>query len=152
MEIKLQKIKNFLKNFFIINDSVHHIAGGAALGIFFGILPGEGIGTTLVFTSLLRLNGSAAVVGVMTTNMWSTFAALPLAVLSGGLLFGQTSTSLYDHFYQTYNLGWKYFFSKAILFELALPLIVGYLLVSLAVASFFYFFIFIFLKYFKIRD
>lgn len=137
--------------FFAIKDSAHNIAAGAALGIFFGILPGEGVGTTLVFASLLRLNGAAATLGVLATNMWTTFVVLPMAVFTGSFLFGQTSASLYDHFYQTYNLGWKYFLSKVIFFDLALPLMCGYLLVSVAIALFFYLFVLIFLKYFKIE-
>jgi len=147
----IEKIKKFLLSLFTLKDSAHNIAGGLALGIFWGILPGEGVGTTLVTATLLRLNLAAATIGILASNMWSTFVILPLAVLTGGALFGHTKNDLYAQFYQTYQLGWKYFLSKAILFDLALPLIVGYLLVSIAIALFFYLLIFLVLKYFRVE-
>ena len=151
MKNVFQKIKNFFANFFTLNDSAHHIAGGVALGVFFGILPGEGGGTTLVAATLLKFNRAAATIGILSSNMWTTFLTLPLAVFIGGKLFGQSKKTLYEHFYQTYNLGWKYFLSKVIFFELALPLIVGYLIVSVVIALAFYLVIFVLLKYFKIQ-
>jgi uncharacterized protein (DUF2062 family) len=48
-------------------------------------------------------------------------------------------------------MGLRFFFSKAVLLDLALPLIVGYLIVSLAIAMLFYLFIYVFLKYFKVE-
>ena len=152
MKKSLQKIKKFFVRFFTLKDSAHNIAGGISLGVFFGILPGEGVGTTLVLASILRLNRAAATMGILASNMWTTFLTLPLAVFIGGSLFGQTKKSLYDHFYQTYNLGWRYFLSKVIFFDLALPLIVGYLIVSIVIALVFYLTIFVLLKYFKVQQ
>jgi len=151
MKITINKIKKFFVQFFTLNDSAHNIAGGIALGVFFGILPGEGVGTTLVTASIFKLNRAAATMGILASNMWTTFLTLPLAVFIGGALFGQTKKSLYDHFYQTYQLGWKYFLSKVIFFDLALPLIIGYLIVSVAIALAFYLVIFVLLKYFKVQ-
>ncbi|MDD5396756.1 MAG: DUF2062 domain-containing protein [Candidatus Moranbacteria bacterium] len=152
MKTTLDKIKSFFAHFFTLDDSAHNIAGGAALGIFLGILPGEGVATTLVLASVLKLNRASATAGIFATNMWSTFVALPLAAIVGGFFFGINPAQLSQEFNRTYHLGLKFFLSKAIFFDLALPLIVGYLLVSLAISLLFYFFIFLLLKYFKVKQ
>lgn len=151
MKITLHKIKNFFAHFFTLDDSAHNIAGGAALGILLGILPGEGLATTLILASLLKLNKASATAAVLATNMWGTVAALPLATIVGGFLFGQSPAHLSAQFYQTYHLGLKYFLSKVIFFDLALPLISGYILVSTTIAALFYILTLILLKYFKVR-
>ncbi len=84
-----ERIKIFFKKFFLINDTPHKIAAGAALGIFLGIVPGEGVMTTLVLASLFRFNRAAALIGVLATNMWTTLAVLPLAAGVGSFLFGE---------------------------------------------------------------
>lgn len=151
MKNTLNKIKSFFASFFDLEDSAHNIAAGAALGVFFGIMPVEGITTTLVFVTLLGFNKPSALIGMLATNSWTTFALLPLAALTGGLLFNQTIASLYAQFDRTFQMGLKFFFSKAVLLDLALPLIVGYLIVALTIALLFYLFIYIFLKYFKVE-
>ena len=152
MDKFLSKIKAFFSHFFTLDDTPHNIAGGAALGIFLGILPGEGVATTLVFASLLKLNKASATAAILATNMWSTLAVLPLATFVGGFLFHENSAALSRQFYQTYHLGWKYFFSKAIFFDLALPLITGYIIISLIIAFLFYFSIIFLLKYKKSKN
>ncbi len=151
MKVTIHKIKKFFASFFTLEDSAHNIAAGAALGIFFGIMPVEGITTTLVFVTLLKFNKPSALIGMFATNSWTTFFLLPLAALTGGLLFNQSIASLYAQFGRTYQVGLRFFFSKAVLLDLALPLIVGYLIVSLAIAMLFYLFIYVFLKYFKVE-
>lgn len=151
MKITRQKIKNFFMHFFTLDDTPHNIAGGVALGVFLGILPGEGLATTLILASILKLNRASAAMGVLATNMWGTFLALPLATVVGGFLFGQTPENLSSQFYQTYHLGFKFFLSKAIFFDLAVPLISGFILVSLATSLLLYIFVLILLKYFKVK-
>ncbi len=151
MKITWQKIKKFFEHFFTLDDSNHNIAGGAALGIFLGILPGEGVATTLLLASLFKLNRASALATILATNMWSTFVILPLAALVGGFLFNQTAANLSAQFYHTYHLGLKFFLSKIIFFDLALPLISGFIIVSTGIALFFYIAIFFFLKYSKIK-
>ena len=65
-----RKIKNGVKKFFLIDDTPHKIAGGFALGVFWGIMPGEGVATTLITAVLLRLNRLSATAGVAMSNMW----------------------------------------------------------------------------------
>jgi uncharacterized protein (DUF2062 family) len=144
------KIKNFFIQFFIIDDTPHKVAGGAALGIFLGILPGEGLLTTLFFAWLFRLNRLSATAGVLAFNMWATAIILPPAAAIGGFLFRINPNDLIQNFYATYHLGLKYFLSKIILLDLVLPLIAGYLVVAGAIALVLYFLLYYLLKNKKI--
>lgn len=148
----IKKVKNFFLHFFTLDDSPHNIASGTALGVFLGILPGEGVATTLIFASIFKLNRASATAGVLATNMWGTVAVLPLATIIGGFLFGQNSAHLSQEFQATYHLGFRYFLSKVIFFDLALPLIVGYVISSVLIAVIFYFAIYLLLKYKKISQ
>lgn len=132
LKLFLPKIKNFVQKFFLINDTPHKIAGGFALGIFLGIIPGEGVTATLVLSSLFGLNRLAATSGVLATNMWSTFVVLPLAGQIGAWIFRENYQSLIEQFNTTYHLGFKFLFSKYILFEIALPVATGFVIVALA--------------------
>lgn len=134
-----EKIRHFLKRFFLINDTPHKIAGGAALGVFFGITPGEGVITTLIFASLLRLNRLAATAGVLSVNMWTTVIALPAAAAIGGLIFRVDPKIISNDFHESVSLGWQYLFSWNIFRETALPLLVGYVVLAGAVAALVYF-------------
>lgn len=140
------KFKQFIEKFFLINDTPGKIAGGAALGIFLGIVPGEGILTTLVFTSLFCLNRMAATAGVLATNMWATVAILPFAAAVGGFFFRVNSDYLISEFNRTYHLGLKFFLSKIILLDILLPLVVGFFIVAGAIAVVFYFLLYFPLK------
>jgi len=145
-----KKLKNFLHRFFLIDDTPHKIAGGAALGIFMGIAPGEGVLVTLFFAWLLRLNRLAALSGVAATNGWTSFFLLPFSAAIGGFLFHVNSTELIQKFPASYSLGWKYFFSKIIFFDLVLPVAVGLTIIALVIAAVFYLAIYFSLKYKKI--
>jgi uncharacterized protein (DUF2062 family) len=147
----MYKFKNFLKHFFLIDDSPHKVAAGAALGIFLGIVPGEGVVSTLVLASLLHFNRLSATAGVFSTNMWGTVLVMPLAAFFGGKIFGVNPASLVENFNSTFELGLKYFFSKVIFLDLLLPLIVGFVIVSGAIALLFYFLLYYLLKYHKLR-
>lgn len=147
----MNKFKNFLKNFFLIDDSPHKVAGGVAVGIFMGIVPGEGLLSTLLFAYILRFNRLSALTALVAVNMWMTLIVLPLAAITGGFLFGVSSQSLINTFQNTYTLGWNYFFSKIILFELILPLMIGFVIVALIIALSFYLLVYFLLKYKKIK-
>jgi len=134
-----QKIRDYIKQFFLIDDSPHKIAGGAALGIFMGITPGEGVLTTLFFAYILRLNRLAALAGVLAVNMWTTVLALPVAAAIGGLIFRVSPQILSNDFHETLSLGWQYLLNWNILRETALPLIVGYVVFAGAIAAIVYF-------------
>lgn len=148
----ISKIKNFFLQFFTLKDSPHNIAGGVALGVFMGIVPGEGVMSTLVVASIFKLNKASATIGVLATNMWGTVVALPLATFVGGFLFGISPSHLSAEFNQTYHLGLKFFLSKAIFFDLALPLIVGFVISAGTIALIFYLIVYFLLKYKKVTN
>ena len=145
------KIKKFFYQFFLINDTPHKVAGGAALGIFLGTTPGEGLLATLIFASLFRLNRLAATAGVLATNMWMTVAVLPLAAGTGAFIFKTNPQDLINNFHTTYNLGMKFFLSKIILLDLVLPLATGFIIVAGIIAMAFYLLIYFSLKYKKVE-
>jgi len=145
------KIKPFFKKFFAIDDDPHKIAAGAALGIFWGIMPGEGVATTLITATIFKLNRAGALAGVVASNMWLTFVVLPIASAVGGFLFHENSTNLVAKFHQTYDLGHRAFLSKLFLLDIALPLIAGFLIVSVTISLSFYGVIYLLLKYHKLK-
>jgi uncharacterized protein (DUF2062 family) len=130
----------FFKQFFLINDTPHKIAAGAALGVFLGIAPGAGIAATLVLASVFKLNRLAAVAGAVATNTWTLVIALPMAAAVGGFLFGGNAASLIEHFNAIYDLGWRSLISKEMFLTIILPLAVGFIVVSGVIAVFFYIF------------
>lgn len=145
------RIKTYLKRFFLIDDTPHKVAAGFALGVFWGIMPGEGVGTTLVTAYLLRFNRLSATTGVLASNMWSTFVVLPLAAIAGGFVFHVSPESLTSSFWNTYDLGWKYFFTETIFLKILTPFFVGFFIVSIVIALVFYFLLYFVLKYKKIK-
>lgn len=146
----MSTLKKFFEQFFLINDTPHKIAAGTALGIFLGIVPGEGVITTLVLASVFKLNRLASVAGVVATNMWGTLVVLPLAALVGSVLSGNNASDIVYQFQNSYHLGFKFFMSKAILFDMVFPLVFGFILVAGLIALTFYMLIFFLLKSKKI--
>lgn len=143
------KLKGFINQFFLINDSPHKIAAGAAVGVFLGIAPGEGFVATLLIASLLKLNRLSATLAVAATNMWTTLVFLPVAAGAGGIIFGIDSTYLISEFQKSYDMGYKHLFTKLIVMDIALPLLVGYIIVAGLFSLIVYGALFISLKYSK---
>lgn len=140
-----KRIRDYIKKFFLIDDTPHKVAGGAALGAFMGITPGEGVLSTLLLAYIFRLNRLAALAGVLAFNMWTTVLALPVATAIGGLVFHVDPQKLSSDFHETLNLGWQYLFSWNILRETAIPLLAGYVILAGAVAGALYFSLLFFL-------
>ena len=152
MIIKLKlKLKKFFEKFFLINDTPGKVAGGAAVGIFIGIVPGEGVISTLLIASVFRLNRLAATAGVLITNMWMTLAVLPLAAYIGGVLFRVAPGQLMENFRATYDMGIGHFFNFTIFFELVIPLMVGFIIAAGIIALAFFFLLYFLLKYKKLK-
>jgi len=146
------KIKKLLLKFFLIDDTPHKVASGAALGIFLGIIPGEGVTASIVLSSIFRLNRLSAIGGALATNMWTTFFVLPLATFVGAFLFNKNSHELIRDFERNYHLvGYKVFLSKIVFFDLALPLMIGFLITAGVIALLFYFALFYLLKNHKMK-
>ncbi|MBU2028709.1 DUF2062 domain-containing protein [Patescibacteria group bacterium] len=130
----LAKIKTSSRKFFLINDTPQKIAVGFALGVFLGTIPGGGLLASLIVSSLLGLNRLAAISGALATNLWLTMVILPLAAKIGTLIFGEDYQSLIAQFQANYHLGYKFFLSSFVLFEIALPLAVGFVIIALLIS------------------
>lgn len=141
-----KKFKKFVRKFFFINDTPEKIAGGAALGIFLGIFPGEGLLATLFFASIFRLNKLSATAGVLAVNMWSTALVLPLAAGTGCFLFDIDYQNLINEFNINYHIGYKTFLVGTVFFDIALPLLVGFFVASGLIAATAYCLIYFILK------
>jgi uncharacterized protein (DUF2062 family) len=131
-------MRKFFKQFCGINDTPHKIAAGAALGVFLGIAPGAGVAASVLLSSIFKFNRLAAIAGAVATNTWTLIFALPLAAAAGGFMVGGNKMSLIEQFNQIQNLGFKFLFSKDILFDIVLPLTLGFVVVSGAIALFCY--------------
>ncbi len=145
------KIKSFVKKLFFLEDSPHKIAAGLAFGIFLGIIPGEGVTAALIFSSLFGFNRLSAISGALATNMWSTLAILPLAAKTGALISDESYSNLVQHFKSfNYTSSYKFFLSKYILFEIALPLVLGFVLWALIFSLLSYLIFWLLLRHKKI--
>lgn len=144
-KLVLKKIKESLRKFFLIDDTPHKVAAGAALGVFFGIAPGEGVATTLVFASLFRFNRLAATVGVLAVNMWATILVLPLAAGVGAFISGESYENLANQFHSVNGDYFQLLRSKILFFDITLPLLAGFFIVAGAIALVVYFFLLFFL-------
>lgn len=146
------RIKNTFLKFFLINDTPQKVAGGAALGVFLGIIPGEGVTASIVLSSIFRLNRLAAIGGALATNMWTTFFVLPPAAFVGAFLFNKKSQELFQDFHQNFDiLGFKVFLSKVVFFDMALPLIVGFFITAGSISLAVYFILLYLLKNHKLK-
>src|SRR4030043_1080833 len=134
-----KKIRDYIKQFFLIDETPHKVAGGAALGVFLGMTPGEGVLITLFFAYIFRLNRLAALAGVLAVNMWTTVLVLPFAAAIGGFIFRVNPQMLSNDFHESLSLGWQYLFSWNVLRETAVPLLVGYIIFAGSVALLIYF-------------
>jgi uncharacterized protein (DUF2062 family) len=148
-----KRIRDYIRQFFLIDDAPHKVAGGAALGIFMGITPGEGVLSTLFLAWVFRLNRLAALAGVLSVNMWTTVFVLPAAATIGGLIFHVSPEILSHDFHETLTLGWQYLFSWNVLRQTALPLLIGYIVIAGFAAAVVYFgLLYILTKRRKIRE
>ena len=144
-----KKFKNFFKQFFLIDDTPQKVAGGAALGMFMGIFPGEGVLSTLFFATIFRLNKLSAIAGILVFNMWTTFLFLPPSAAIGSFLFRMNYADIANQFQNIYHLStWQeaLIFSLAFFSKAAVPILVGFLIVAGSVSISFYFLLYFILK------
>lgn len=146
-----KRIRDYIKQFFLIDDTPHKIAAGAALGVFFGIVPGEGFGTTLLFSYLLRLNRLAALAGVSIVNTWTTVLVLPFAAIAGAFVLGVNKTEIIHRFNGLNGNYFQLFLNKVFFREITLPLLVGFFIVAGTVALLIYLLLLLVLNFRKTR-
>ena len=143
------KLRKLLEKFFLINDTPEKVAGGAALGIFMGIFPGEGVLSALFFSAIFRLNKLSTTAGVLATNMWMTAITLPVAAVVGSFLFNKKYSDLIGQFqkYQNFDTTKEALLFSLSIFETAfLPLLVGFFVVAGLISIGFYFLLYFILK------
>lgn len=142
-------LESILNRLFKINDSPQKVALGLGLGVFTGILPGTGPLAALFLASLLRLNRASAFLGSLITNTWLSIITFVFAVKLGALSFGVQWQDLYQ--------GWKLIFSdfhwqaflKASVLKVLLPVMTGYIEISLFLGLLAYISALIIIKSFK---
>lgn len=144
---KLIKIKDLLyQKIFKINDTPQKVALGFGIGIFSGILPGTGPLAALFLALLFRVNRASALIASVLTNTWFSFVTFILAIKIGSAIFKISWQSLKAAWMQAINnFAWKDLFSLPIL-RIVLPVITGYLVISLVLGVLSYIVVLIILK------
>jgi len=120
------------KKLFRINDTAHKVAAGLGIGVFCGIMPGVGLIAALFLAWLLRVNRAAAILGSLATNTWLSIATFMLSVKLGSVLMGlhwQAVRNDWLRFLSEFK--WLNLFNVSIL-KIILPLIIGYVVVSIS--------------------
>lgn len=135
----LEKIKRASKflylKIFRINDSAFKIATGFGVGVFMGVMPGIGPLAALAAAFLLRVNRAAALLGSLIFNTWLGIIILTLASKTGAFVLGLNP--------QTVQEGWSRLIkdfrweklSEVPFYETLLPVLIGYLLLSLIISG-----------------
>ena len=127
-----KKIINFLfAKLFKINDSAQKIALGVGLGVFAGLMPGTGPAAALFLAFVFRANRAAALLGGILTNTWLSVVTFILAIKIGSIVLSRHWQEVYQ---KTQNLfrdfRWDSFIKFSFL-DVALPVIIGYLIIGL---------------------
>lgn len=121
-----------------INDSPQKIAIGFGLGVFMGIMPGVGPVAALVMAFFFRVNRVAAFIGGLLTNTWLSLITFILAVRIGSAVTGLDWETVSQNCKVLLNdFHWNKLF-QSFVFDIFVPLVIGYAVVGLgaAVASY----------------
>jgi uncharacterized protein (DUF2062 family) len=126
------KIKSFLYEKFIkINDTPQRVAFGFGIGVFTGIFPGAGPLAALFLAFVFRANRASALAASLLSNTWLSFVTFILAIKTGSAIFNISWQSLKDDWVSALaHWHWQNLFSASII-KIFLPVICGYLVVSL---------------------
>ncbi|MDO8662702.1 MAG: DUF2062 domain-containing protein [Candidatus Omnitrophota bacterium] len=129
---RILRIKDFLyQKLFIINDTPQKIAAGFGIGVFAGILPGAGPLAALFLAFVFRVNRASALAGSILTNTWLSLVTFLLAIKTGSAIFKVSWQGLKnDWSLLLTNWHWQNLFSVSLL-KIILPVICGYLVISL---------------------
>lgn len=123
----MNKIAAFLntlyQKLFKINDTPQKIALGLGLGVVLGVVPGTGPLAALFLAILFKVNRASALLGSLITNTWLSFITFLLALRVGSVIFG---------------VDWEALKNEPSFFKIIMPLLVGYILISLSFGIFVY--------------
>ena len=127
-----KKIIGFIfAKLFKINDSAEKIALGVGLGVFSGLIPGTGPAAALFLAFVFRANRAAALLGSILTNTWLSLVTFILAIKVGSMVLSRHWQEVYQKaqgLFQDFH--WGSFFKLSFL-DVALPVIIGYLIIGL---------------------
>lgn len=119
------------QNLVVINDSPQKIAAGLGIGVFFGVLPGLGPVAALFCAVLVRVNKAAALLGGILTNTWLSIPVFALAAGVGAVATGRTYAEIGNSWQALLkDFHWSALF-KASAIDILLPVLAGYVIVSL---------------------
>jgi uncharacterized protein (DUF2062 family) len=131
----VNKIKSFFKWIYLelvkLDDTPQKIALGFGLGVFFGVMPAMGPLVALFFAFAFKANRAAAVLGCVITNAWTSIPVFLVSVKIGSALTGTnyaTIRSAWGAVMRSFN--WQALLQLS-LYEIAIPVLLGYLAVSL---------------------
>jgi uncharacterized protein (DUF2062 family) len=133
---RISRFLNFLfEELFKINDTPQKIALGLGLGVFAGILPGTGPVAAIFLAFVFRVNRASALFGSLVTNTWLSIVTFLLSIKIGAMLLGMK----WENVRQDWNLllkgfSWLSLFKLSIL-KIALPVVIGYLLIAFCAGS-----------------
>ena len=128
-------MKRFLKSIytklFKINDTPQKVSLGFGLGTFSGIMPGMGPLAALFLAFILRANRASALLGSLLTNTWLSFVTFIFSFKIGSAVLGVK--------YEDVRTAWLLFVKdfrildlfKASILKIALPIMLGYLVIGI---------------------
>jgi len=114
-----------------ISDHPQRIAMGLGLGAFLGVLPGVGPLTALALAAFFKVNKASALLGVLITNTWITFATFVLSIKLGSVIMKLDWHQLHQEWmYFIKHFHWSDLLKAAVL-KMVLPVVIGYLIIGL---------------------
>jgi uncharacterized protein len=124
-------VKLFFQKLFLINDTPQKIALGAGLGVFTGIMPGMGPLIALFLAFIFRANRASAVIGSLLTNTWLSIVIFILSVKIGSAIMNLDWRAIYYQWIALLrHFHWRNLYKTSLL-ETILPIVIGYLILSL---------------------
>ena len=145
----IDSIKRIYAKLVFINDTPHKVALGLGLGVFAGIMPGMGILAALFLAFVFRANRASALLGSMLTNTWLSIVTFLLSIKAGSAIMKLDWYQVYKNYrFFLKNFQWADLF-KASIFKLVLPLVIGYIAISLALGLAVYFISYAIIKVIK---
>ncbi|HNX82116.1 MAG TPA: DUF2062 domain-containing protein [Candidatus Omnitrophota bacterium] len=114
-----------------MNDSPQRIAIGFGVGVFLGVMPGLGLIAAIVMASVLRVNKASAIIATLITNTWLSVIMFIASIKVGSWIMKLDWHVVYansEHLIKDFH--WKDLFNVSII-QIALPLIIGFLIVSI---------------------
>lgn len=118
---------------FVINDTPQKVAIGVGIGVFFGVFPGLGPLAALFSALALRVNRAGALLGSILTNTWLSIPVFVVAVSIGSIVTGSSYAEMRREWSALMNnFSWGSLF-KLSAGDIFIPVIIGYILVSVII-------------------